>query len=111
MIGSFVLVHRQYLPLMIQERFTKEVYDYDMAAMKNGQMSAMLSFCKDLMTTSMLAGGIMGGVGSYIVFQSIPVGGPVLTALGALAGAYYSARNKTNSKSVKQVVDAFLNDD
>lgn len=111
MIGSFVLIHRQYLPLMIQERFTEEVYDYDMATMKNGQTSAMLSFCKNLMASSMLAGGVMGGVGSYILFQSIPVGGPLLTALGAMAGAVYSAKNKSKAKPIKQVIDEFFKDD
>ena len=96
---------------MIQERFTKEVYDYDMSMMKNGQTRSMLSFCKDLMTTSMFAGALMGGVGSYIMFQSIPVGSSLLTAAGAIAGAIYSAKNKDKSKTIKQVLNDFFNDD
>nr|DAU12146.1 MAG TPA: hypothetical protein [Caudoviricetes sp.] len=28
-IGSFILIHRQFLPMIIQERFGERVYDYD----------------------------------------------------------------------------------
>lgn len=116
-IGAMILVHRQYLPLMLQERFSKEVYDYDMAMMKNGQLSSILSLCKQLMAASMFSGAALGGLGSYIIFQSIGSiwGGPVvsmmLTAAGTLLGARYGLKNSSKSKSTKEILNDFLNDE
>lgn len=35
-IGAFVLIHRQYIPLMLQQTFGKRVYDYDAQEYKGG---------------------------------------------------------------------------
>ena len=112
-LGAMVLVHRQYLPLMLQERFGKEVYDYDMAMMKNGQLSSLLGLCKQLMAASMFSGAALGGLGSYIIFQSL--GGPgvstMLTVAGALLGGSYGFKNSGTSKSTKEILNDFLNDE
>lgn len=40
-IGAFVLIHRQYIPLMLSKIFGKRVYDYDTHEYKNGQFRTM----------------------------------------------------------------------
>lgn len=114
-IGALALVHRQYLPLMIQERFGEEVYDYDMAMYKNGQTRMLFSLCKDIARSSIVGGAGIGAAGAYILLRSASTfftGStiPVL-ALGALAGYYYSASNKAEGSSVKDVFNKYFNNE
>lgn len=112
-IGALILVHRQYLPLMIQERFSKEVYDYDMAMMKNGQLNMLFRLCTQIAQTSVLAGGGVGALSTFLLMRSIP-GFPIYLAAGTLLGmwyANYSRKKGKGNKTTKQVWNEFFNDD
>ena len=111
-IGALALVHRQYLPLMIQERFGEEVYDYDMAMFKNGQTRLLYNLCRDVARSSVMGGAGVGALASYTLLRSasnLAFGSsiPVL-ALGALAGYIYSSKNKDGRSSVKNVINKYF---
>lgn len=52
--GAAVLTHRQYLPLMIQQRFLPMVYDFDMQMYTQGQYIIDAQFFKNVIISSMV---------------------------------------------------------
>lgn len=113
-IGALTLVHRQYLPLMIQERFGEEVYDYDMAMYKNGQTRLLFNLCADVAKSSMMGSSAIGAGAAYILLRSASnmfAGSsiPVLL-LGAIGGYLYS-KNKGQDLSMKDIYKKYFDDD
>jgi hypothetical protein len=98
-VGALILIHRQYLPLMLQERFSDPVYDYDMEMYKNGQFKIFRDFLVATMRGSVLGGIGAGALGGFLI------GNIFGAAAGAIAGGAYSmySKNKHDSKSMKEV--------
>ena len=104
-LGAFVLIHRQYLPLMLQSAYGKRVYDYDTHQYKNGRFRLLLQFMNELMQNSLLS-----GVPASMLIGSA-FGGPAGAALGAsiavvqrIIGAYKHKKNHIKSKTTKQII-------
>lgn len=81
-IGACILQHRQYLPLMFQERFLRTTYDYDTQEWTGGVFrnlgSLILSPLWDLMKEQSLLGKVGIGFGAVAGFGSL------LAATGSL---------------------------
>lgn len=92
-IGSLLLIHRQYLPLMIQERTGHTVYDYDTQQMKNGQFRRLIKFIASLMLSNKY---IASAAGASVGFMS-PAG-----LIGALIGGalVYKGAKKAQQKGL-----------
>ena len=86
-IGSLVLIHRQYLPLQWIESFGAPVYDMDMQTYKGGRFHVMYKYIKELaMQSTFNAVGVGAIIGAYV-----GLGGIVPSALfGAAIGAFGS---------------------
>ena len=55
-IGMMVMIHRQFLPFMMQERWGSRVYDYDTQEYKNGLFKTWLAFIGELAINSWWCG-------------------------------------------------------
>ena len=110
-IGAFVLIHRQYIPLMLSKIFGKRVYDYDTHEYKNAQFRTMFQYINQLACSNVLAtttGGMFAGLafGGFGMF-------PILLGGGASA-IYYAIKQFQNKKkgikrkTLKQVNQEFL---
>jgi len=97
-IGALILIHRQYLPLMIQERLSDPVYDYDMQMIKNGQFKVFYRYLTAIARGSLIGGAAAGSLGGFFIF------GAPGAFVGAAAGAVYGYKNsiKNGKKSIKQ---------
>ena len=75
-IGAFALIHRQYIPLMIQQTWGARVYDYDAQEYKNHQFGTLYEYVKRLCASNALAafgggcfvGTALGGFGVVPLF-------------------------------------------
>ena len=108
-IGALILIHRQYLPLMIQERISNPVYDYDMEMYKNGQFRIFLNFLTATLRGSLLGGMGVGALGGFLIGNVL---GNVYGAIpGAILGAMYGYGNsrKNGKKSIKDVWNELTN--
>ena len=103
-IGALILIHRQYLPLMIQERISNPVYDYDMQMYKNGQFRVFLNFLGATARGSLLGGMGAGALLGFLVgdiYGAIP---------GAILGGIYNRTHKTSDKkSIKETWNQLTN--
>ena len=108
-IGSLVLIHRQYLPLQWIESFGAPVYDMDMQTYKGGRFHVMYKYIKELaMQSTRNAVGVGAIIGAYV-----GLGGIVPSALfGAGIGLLGSkiASKYQQHKSVKEVNREFFHD-
>ena len=96
--GGFILLHRQYLPLMIQERFGETVYDYDIQQYKNGQFRRLYRFFMEIAMHNMLTATLSGAAITSIVASS-----PLAILSGAIiADVIRRIKSKNSSKLVKQ---------
>lgn len=106
-VGSFLLIHRQYLPLMIQERVGNTVYDYDTQQMKNGQFRRVVMFIQQLLLTNAYASGVAGaGVTTALGLGPL---GAILGGVGLFVYSKHSQKTK-GSKTLKQVFHDTFND-
>ena len=103
-LGALLLIHRQYLPLMIQERAGATVYDYDTHQYKNGQFRTVAKFAANFAASGMLGGAITGAtIGSFIPF--------IGTILGAgIGGIYGLVKRIGGHKGTKAVLHEMFND-
>lgn len=95
--GGFMLLHRQYLPLMIQERFGNSVYDYDIQQYKGGQFRRLYRFFMEMAMHSSLTATAAGtAVGS--IFMT-----PLAALLfgGIIANTVRTVRNNKQNKLIK----------
>lgn len=109
-IGALVLIHKQYLPLIVQRYFGKRVYDYDTHQYKNGVFRTLFEFVGQIMQNNLMA-GIGAGIFTGSAFGGV-VGGGVgaLAAIGVRAYGAYQHRNGKESKSLKQIWNEEFND-
>lgn len=110
-IGALVQMHRQYLPLMMQEAYGKQVMDYDTQRYKNAQLRTLWNVTTDLMCGNLLAGMIAGGFGGFAL------GGPLGSILGIGAAipvrtAYKIRHSKAQQKQMeyKKVLKKYFSD-
>ena len=106
-IGSFILIHRQYLPLMVQERVGNTIYDYDTQQMKNGQFRRLANFVQSLLLSNKYASAAAGaGIASALSL------GPVGAIIGAASMYGYAKYKQKNGgdKSMKDVFKKSFND-
>lgn len=108
-IGAFVLIHRQYLPMSIQERFGERVYDYDTQMYKNGQFRTVFKIVRDLMQNNIYAGMAGGAVlgGAF--------GGPLGSVIGVVTALFirnsarkYQKSGQLDKKTLKQLYKEHL---
>lgn len=109
-VGALVLIHKQYLPLIIQRYFGKRVYDYDTHQYKNGVFRTLFDFVGQLMQNNIVA-GIGAGVFTGSAFGGF-FGGAVggIAALGMRAYGAYQHKHGKEQKSLKQIFKEEFND-
>lgn len=97
-IGALALIHRQYLPLTIQERFGDAVYDYDTQMYKNGQFKTLINFAVNLSMSSPLLGAAIGGSLGFFMFN--PLMAFALGGVGIGIGIHGRSTQKPGAKDV-----------
>lgn len=105
-IGAFVLIHRQYIPLMLQQTFGKRVYDYDAQEYKGGQFRTLFNYVDQLCCSNALAAvgaGAFVGV-AFGGFSTFPI---VACSVATLARSIYN-RWRGRKKSFKQANEDFF---
>lgn len=98
-IGSLILIHRQYLPLILQRHWGKRVYDYDTHMYKNGVFRTLFNFVAEMMKNNLMLGIGCGAFTGFIF------GGPIGSVIGSgigMAMRTYGLSQGSN-KSAKQI--------
>lgn len=104
-IGMFLMIHRQYLPLMLHERWGQRIYDYDTQEYTHGQFRMFYQYLKELSANTLLPGVAAGaGVGYFF-------GGGLGAALGIAVASILRARGAAQgkNKSFSQINKEFFN--
>ena len=107
-VGMFFLIHRQYLGLMLQQRWGDRVYDYDTRQYKNGIFKTAIKYCSELFKNSLFGSGVSGALLGLAV---IGTGyGPALGAtLGMVGNQIYRATHRgTKKKSISEINREFF---
>ena len=109
-VGALVLIHKQYLPLIVQRYFGKRVYDYDTHQYKNGVFRTLFEFVGQIMQNNLIA-GIGAGIFTGSAFGGV-IGGTAgaLAAIGMRAYGSYQHKHGKESKSLKQIWNEEFND-
>lgn len=105
-IGMFIMIHRQFLPLMLHERVGQRVYDYDTEEYTHGQFRVGFKYLQELMYNTWVF-GTLGGVATGCAFLGPTFG----IAAGIAAGLGLRIWGKTHgkNKSFKQINEEFFN--
>ena len=98
-VGAFVLIHRQYIPLMLQQTWGARVYDYDAQEYKNHQFRTMFKYVNRLCASNALA-AFGGGAFLGVAFGGFGIV-PLLSGSGAVA---YS--NKLTKYVINKIKDS-----
>lgn len=105
-IGAFVLIHRQYIPLMLQQTFGRRVYDYDAQEYKGGQFRTLFNYVDQLCCSNALAAV---GAGAFV---GVAFGGfstfPIVACSAATLGRSIYNRWRGRKKSFKQANEEFF---
>lgn len=107
-LGAFILIHRQYIPLMLQQTWGKRVYDFDAEEYKGGQFRTLFNYVRNVACANVLSSV---GAGAFV---GLAFGGfaPVpIIACSALSLAYslqHKIRNRKDKKSIKEVNKEFF---
>lgn len=118
-VGASILTHRQYLPLMLQDRFGKLVYDEDTKQFEGGvfrsgwaglklltmPMFDMLGLFHSFDSKRAVSMGMLGA-GLFTVFDFALLSSP-FSALSLLVGASYGVLASTSSKAETQFNSRF----
>lgn len=111
-IGNMIMIHRQYLPVMLSKHFGKMVYDYDLQQYKGGEFRTLAQYIKELSANNLLLsmavalpiGAAFGGtIGSIIA--------PVLALSFGIYGKNQNRKKGIAKKSIKQINKEFFGDD
>ena len=105
-IGSLALIHRQYLPLQIAERFSKPVYDMDMEMYKGGQFYQIYKYIQAIGSQSTKNAAIIGSMIGAYAFN--PLFG--LIAGGIVGGGIGKLLGKHEGRSLKDINKQFFSD-
>lgn len=106
-IGMIIMIHRQFLPLMLQERYGDRVYDYDTQEYKNGQFRVLFKYLSELMMNNFLV-----GAPSAMLTLSFFISNPAwILGIGtALAGGFrIYGKHTGQNKSIKQINKEMFN--
>ena len=107
-LGAFVLIHRQYIPLMLAQTWGKRIYDFDAREYKNAQFRTLFKYCGNVAASNSLAAV---GAGAFV---GLAFGGFAFTpifgcSVGALAYNIYKRFDKTRKKkSLKEINEDFF---
>jgi hypothetical protein len=107
-LGAFVLIHRQYIPLMLQQTWGKRVYDFDAEEYKGGQFRTLFNYCRNLWASNALAAA---GAGAFV---GLAFGGfsPVFLAgcgtISLATSLVYNIKHRKDRKSLKNVNNEFF---
>lgn len=107
-LGALVLIHRQYIPLMLQQTWGKRVYDFDAEEYKGGQFRTLFNYVRNVACANVLSSV---GAGAFV---GLAFGGfaPVpIIACSVLSLAYslqHKIRNRKDKKSIKEVNKEFF---
>lgn len=106
-VGMLFLIHRQYLGLMLQQRYGQRVYDYDTRQYKNAIFRTFFLYALELTKNSCFGGGVAGlALGTAI--SGLP-GGAVGAIVGTISSLIYKSRHRgRNFKSIKQINQEFF---
>ena len=108
-VGAFFLIHRQFLGLMLQQRWGERVYDYDTRQYKNSIFLTALKYCTELFKNSLFGSGITGALAGLAL---IGTGGGVLTSsaiLGMVSHYIYKiTHNGKKEKSISEINREFF---
>lgn len=104
-VGCFIMIHKQFLPLILQRAFGKRVYDYDMEQYKNGVFRNMFKYIYEVAANNFLAGTALSTVAGVAFFSQ-----PYMIGLSSLAGMamygygkYQRKKSGTKAKSIKEI--------
>lgn len=111
-LGAFFFIHRQYLPLMIQERWGNTVWDNDTQQYKNGLNRVVLKYLQALCFTGILPAIVAGIAGGNIFLSSLAGAYAPYLGLAASTSAYAYAKKKklTKGKKWSSTNKQFFND-
>lgn len=117
-VGALILIHKQYLPLIVQRYFGKRVYDYDTHQYKNGIFRTFFNFIGEMMQNNLIAGIGAGAFTGMAFLGTSPFIGIAMsgTTLGAIAGASvraygaYKHKHGADKKSLKEIWNEYFND-
>ena len=101
-VGMFFLIHRQYLGLMLQQRYGERVYDYDTRQYKNGIFRTFFLYGLELLKNSCFGGGL-AGLSLGLAISGLP-GSAVGAVIGTISSIIYKSRHRSlKSRSIKQI--------
>ena len=111
-LGSMILIHRQYLPLMLQERFGETVYDYDTHMYGGGQFRSVLNFMYCLASRNKYIAAATGvALGSILPFGAV---GSAIAGISMFLNSMYKQNLRKKSgveqESLKAVFNHYFND-
>lgn len=102
-VGAFALIHRQYIPLMIQQTWGARVYDYDAQEYKNHQFRTLFKYVNRLCASNALA-AFGGGCFVGTAFGGFGIV-PLIGGTGALTYSLYKKYVKgSQRKSFKEAI-------
>lgn len=106
-IGTFVVMHRQYLPLMLQERYGGTVWDNDAKWYKNGVHRNVFMYLAELLKTNLLTSSVIGAaLGTYTLGS---VSNDLFGAsVGAALGVAYNRLNRNKKTTFNQATDKYI---
>lgn len=103
-IGSMILIHKQYLPVIVQKYFGNRVYDYDTHEYKNGILRSLWDFCFELSKNNIAMGALTFGLFGASVWGPIGAGVGVAAAAGfRLTGRNQRKKTGERKKSIKNI--------
>ena len=109
LIGSFFLIHRQYLGLMLQQRWGQRVYDYDTRQYKNSIFRTAVKYFAELIKNNIFSAGVAGaitGLAFFGPFVNMALAG---TIVGTVSNIVYRKTHKEHQqKSISEINKEFF---
>lgn len=104
-VGMLFLIHRQFLGLMLQQRWGERVYDYDTKQYKNGIFRTAFKYGAEVIKNSLFGSGIAGAVAGLAILGTGQLG----AILGVTSHVIYRATHKgKNKKSISEINKEFF---
>ena len=107
-LGAFVLIHRQYIPLMLQQTWGKRVYDFDAEEYKGAQFRTLFNYVRNVACANALSSI---GAGAFVGlafggFAPVPI--IFCSALSLAYSLQHKIRHRGDKKSLKDVNKEFF---
>ena len=108
-IGCFVMIHKQFLPLILQRAFGKRVYDYDMEQYKNHVFGTVFEYVYQVALNNLFAGIGLGSVLGLAFGNGLFIAGGASTgAIINMIGRYRRSKSGQKAKSIQEINDEFF---